>query len=127
MIPPGGAAPVPGQKSSAPPGWVPPPDYHVLPREKKAALRKQYREKFTFVGSDLNKDGHLDRDEWRNYTWNFYLIADVDGDGKLSYAEHISLEVPVTSQGDVWRLDVVEAERVVRRRDKNRDGFITSN
>lgn len=33
--PPRGAAPVPGQKSSAPPGWVPPPDYHVLPREKK--------------------------------------------------------------------------------------------
>lgn len=97
-----------------------------MPPEKLSALIAQYQTKYTFEHSDLNKDGYLDRDEWHNRSWNFYLIADVDGDGKLNYAEHISLDVPITPKGVVLQQDVVDAERAVRRRDKNRDGFITS-
>ena len=55
--------------------------------EKNAA----YAHSETFRNADRNHDGRLDREEFLDRNWGFYLTYDVDGDGKLSMAEFIAI------------------------------------
>jgi len=47
------------------------------------------RHRTTWGEFDADGDGALNREEWRNRTWAYYMIYDIDGDARLSASEYM--------------------------------------
>lgn len=77
-----------------------------------------------FTAADTNSDGKLTQDEIKAFSEARFAAADTDGDGALS-AEEMAARMEARMQDRAKEHSKKGAERMIERRDANKDGKIS--